>query len=66
MEKKVERAKPRRADVGPRFEDVVAHATTPSGAIDAAKLEELEGRFGFNGGRGCDVSSGPCSCGAWH
>ena len=22
--------------------------------------------LGTNGGRRCDVSSGPCSCGAWH
>lgn len=22
--------------------------------------------FGYNGGRRCDVVSGPCACGAWH
>lgn len=22
--------------------------------------------FGSNGGRKCDVLSGPCACGAWH
>lgn len=52
--------------VGPDFEDVIAHASTREGAIDLMKVQELEGRFGSNGGRGCDVLSGPCSCGAWH
>ena len=52
-------------DVGDGFEDVVAHAMTPEG-IDLRKMEELEGRFGTNAGRGCDVKRGPCSCGAWH
>lgn len=53
--------------VGPTFTDVVAHATDPeTGTIDLNKMQKLEGRFGTNGGRGCDVLSGPCSCGAWH
>ncbi len=53
--------------VGPRFEDVVRYATnTITGAIDLAKMEKLDGRYGYNGGNGCDVLSGPCSCGAWH
>lgn len=52
--------------VGPNFENVIAYATTENGAIDLARMEKLEGRFGSNGGRGCDVLSGPCSCGAWH
>jgi hypothetical protein len=52
--------------VGSSFEDVIAHATTEGGAIDLRRIEELEGRCGTNGGRGCDVTSGPCSCGAWH
>lgn len=52
--------------VGPTFNDVLAHSMTSDGAIDLARMEKLEGRFGYNGGRGCDVSSGPCSCGAWH
>ncbi|MFH1671535.1 MAG: hypothetical protein ABH889_02050 [Candidatus Portnoybacteria bacterium] len=51
--------------IGGDFNDVVAYAMTPDG-IDLRKMEELEGRFGTNGGRGCDVRSGPCSCGAWH
>jgi hypothetical protein len=52
--------------VGSTFGDVIAHATTKDGVIDLARMEKLEGRFGSNGGRGCDVLSGPCSCGAWH
>lgn len=52
--------------VGPNFRDVVRYAATPEGAIDLAKMQELEGRFGSNGGHGCDVRKGPCSCGAWH
>lgn len=55
-----------RLSVGSDFGSVVAHAMTPEGAIDLAKIQELEGRFGSNGGRGCDVRRGPCSCGAWH
>ena len=59
-----------RLAVGPSFEDVVASAVIQSGpnrgAIDLSRIEALEGRFGSNGGRGCDVRSGPCSCGAFH
>lgn len=62
-DQKREASKP---EVGDRFEDVMTHATTKEGAIDLRKIDELEGRFGTNGGRGCDVRSGPCSCGAWH
>ena len=54
-----------RFQVGNEFEDVLAHAMTPDG-IDLRKIQELEGRFGTNAGRGCDVKNGPCSCGAWH
>jgi len=52
--------------VGEDFDDVVRYATTPEGTVDLSKMQELEGRFGYNGGQGCDVLSGPCSCGAWH
>lgn len=51
----------RKTEVGSGFEDVMAHVTTPEG-IDTRALENLEGRFGGK----CDVTSGPCSCGAWH
>lgn len=53
-------------EVGPTFQDVYASAITEDGAIDLREIERHEGRFGSNGGRGCDVLSGPCSCGAWH
>jgi hypothetical protein len=51
--------------VGPTFNDVLRYASTPKG-IDPRKMQELEGRYGYNGGVGCDVLIGPCSCGAWH
>ena len=38
------------------------------GAMDLYLLE-LHSRsapFGRNGGIACDVTSGPCACGAWH
>lgn len=53
------------SNVGNSFEDVINHAINPEG-IDLEKISKLKGRFGTNGGRGCDVNSGPCSCGAWH
>lgn len=38
------------------------------GALDLGLMEahEKNASFGYNGGRACDVSRGPCSCGAWH
>lgn len=48
-----------------KFEDRIKECVTANG-LDLAKLEEGEGLYGFNGGRGCDVLDGPCSCGAWH
>ncbi len=49
------------------FEGLIQHAMTKDG-IDLRKIEAQEGRYGRNGGRGCDVGpgGGPCSCGAWH
>jgi hypothetical protein len=39
-----------------------------NGAIDTMLFEAHEryAPVGKNGGRNCDVISGPCSCGAWH
>jgi hypothetical protein len=51
---------------GPTFEEVIIYSMDTNGAIDLRKLQSLEGRFGYNGGKGCDVLEGPCSCGAWH
>jgi hypothetical protein len=38
------------------------------GAIDLSIMEahETYAKTGTNGGRNCDVTRGPCSCGAWH
>ncbi len=39
-----------------------------NGAIDLGLMDAHTqyASQGTNGGRGCDVSSGPCACGAWH
>ena len=38
------------------------------GALDTSIMEAHSANepFGRNGGTRCDVSSGPCACGAWH
>jgi hypothetical protein len=38
------------------------------GALDGMLMEAHEryAAIGYNGGRACDTTSGPCSCGAWH
>ena len=37
------------------------------GMLDLRLIDaHSDGSLGSNGGRNCDVSSGPCSCGAWH
>lgn len=64
--KKVTEKRDPQLDIGSDFASVIRYATTPEGTIDLRKIEELEGRYGYNGGRGCDVMKGPCSCGAWH
>jgi len=38
------------------------------GALDL-RVQDAHERYaslGTNGGQSCDVTSGPCSCGAWH
>lgn len=39
-----------------------------NGAIDLMAMEyhETYASQGTNGGKRCDVRTGPCSCGAWH
>lgn len=39
-----------------------------NGALDLGLIDAHSqyARLGTNGGRACDVTSGPCSCGAWH
>ena len=41
---------------------------TVEGVLDLRLVEAHEryAALGYNGGRPCDVTSGPCSCGAWH
>jgi len=34
-------------------------------AVDLSKLQRVP-KYGLNGSEWCDVSEGPCSCGAWH
>ncbi len=39
-----------------------------NGALNSrlAEAHEIHASLGRNGGQRCDVTSGPCSCGAWH
>jgi hypothetical protein len=53
----------------PTFAELVRAAVDPTGAepaLDAVFLASHQGRWGRNGGVGCDVFLGPCSCGATH
>ncbi len=38
------------------------------GVLDSGLLDAhaTHAPIGWNGGRACDVTSGPCACGAWH
>jgi hypothetical protein len=47
------------------FNEVVAHAMDEHGVLDLSALDNLP-PVGYNGGVKCDVTEGPCSCGAWH
>lgn len=50
---------------GGDFVDNVARSRTSSGGIDSLALDSHRtGRE--NGGIACDVTRGPCRCGAWH
>ncbi len=48
--------------------DGLHQCCTLNGAIDMSLMEAHEryASLGMNGGRRCDVTSGPCSCGGWH
>ncbi len=50
------------------FTSLASSATTKEGSIDLRVIEAAEGRFAHLPGRSfrCDVSRGPCACGAWH
>jgi len=45
--------------------DKIAKNPPPEGAIDLSLFDSAPA-VGYNGGLKCDVTSGPCSCGAWH
>ena len=47
------------------FTGLLAHSANKDG-IDLRIVENEEGRYGYNGNRGCNVNRGSCSCGAWH
>jgi hypothetical protein len=54
---------------GGDFNNLLADIVRPTLSGPALSLKELQsraGRFGYNGGQGCDTVDGPCSCGAWH
>jgi hypothetical protein len=54
-------------DVGPSYENVLDYVLNKDRAYDENLRQKSFGdRFGYNGGSGCDVLDGPCSCGAWH
>ena len=40
-------------------------ASMENGAIDLREMDKAP-KYGMNGSEWCDVSEGPCSCGAWH
>ncbi len=53
--------------LAPHFLDLLASARTASGGIDTMVIEAASDWSGrTNGGIACDVSRGPCACGAWH
>ena len=47
---------------------LVAHKPGGEVAIDLRLIDAHSALvpLGTNGGRNCDVLTGPCSCGAWH
>lgn len=47
------------------YEELVAGIVTDDGALDISKLDEVT-PVGYNNGTWCDVTDGPCRCGAWH
>ena len=48
--------------------DSLQRCCTVDGALDLSIMEahSAAAPLGRNGGRACDVTAGPCSCGAWH
>lgn len=48
--------------------DALMACSMVGGALDASVLEAHNefAPLGTNGGKRCDTTEGPCSCGAWH
>lgn len=46
--------------------DGLLRCSVINGTVDPRLMEAHEGMAGANGGSRCDVSRGPCGCGAWH
>ncbi len=49
--------------------DELQNCCTDNNGVVHIHLIDAHSRFapqGINGGVACDVSEGPCSCGAWH
>ncbi len=47
------------------FEELYAMAIDKDGIVDPMLIENVK-PVGYNHGTWCDVTSGPCRCGAWH
>jgi len=47
------------------FDELYSMAIDEDGVLDPMLLESVE-PVGHNNGTWCDVTSGPCRCGAWH
>jgi len=45
--------------------DELVECCMPENILDF-KLIDAHPAVGYNGGSKCDVTEGPCSCGAWH
>lgn len=50
------------------FEELRECCTTVDEALDLSLMDahSIYAPVGKNGGRNCDVTEGPCSCGGWH
>lgn len=47
------------------FEELMQCVSDSEGNLDMRKLQNHTVNC-YNGGQKCDVTTGPCSCGAWH
>lgn len=47
------------------FNELINMCIDENGVLDLSEVDNLPA-VGYNGGVKCDVTKGPCSCGAWH